>query len=189
MKYLERPDSEMTRFPIQPGPAESLMALTKRVSFLPWLATFIVALALLPAWAQSPADASASALRPVGTVKSVEGNTVTLTTDAGQEVRILVKETTRMMQAAPGLSPQELKNAPVLKLSDLQPGDRMTVRGTAAPDGQIAASTVLVMKKADVIARQERERQDWQQRGVGGLVASVDAAARTVTISVVSIAG
>lgn len=167
------------------------MRLSKRISFKPLILAFIAALTVLPfALAQSPAAEPSAPLRPVGTVKSVEGNTVTLTTDAGGEVRILVKDTTRMVQATPGLSPQELKNAPAAKVSDLEPGDRMTVRGTPAPEGQaVVASSVLVMKKAAVAERQERERQEWQQRGVGGLVNSVDPVARTAAISVVSVAG
>ena len=168
------------------------MHLSKPLSLKPLIVALILALTILPcALAQSPsADSSAAALRPAGTVKSVEGSTVTLTTDSGREVHILVKDTTRMVQAAPGLSPQELKNAPAVKVSELEPGDRMTVRGTPAPDGQaVVASTVLVMKKAAVAERQERERQEWLQRGVGGLVGAVDPVARTVTVSVVSIAG
>ena len=47
----------------------------------------------------------------------------------------------------------------------------------------IAALAVIVMKQADVAAKQQHERDDWQKRGVGGLVTKVDAAAGTITIS------
>jgi hypothetical protein len=39
------------------------------------------------------------------------------------------------------------------------------------------------MKQADVAAKQQHDRDDWQKRGVGGLVTRVDAAAGTITIS------
>jgi hypothetical protein len=45
------------------------------------------------------------------------------------------------------------------------------------------------MKQSDVAAKQEKEREDWQKRGVGGLVTAVDPATATVTISVTSFAG
>jgi hypothetical protein len=46
-----------------------------------------------------------------------------------------------------------------------------------------------MMKQSDVAARQQQEREDWQKRGIGGLVSAVDPAAGTVTISVTSLAG
>ena len=47
----------------------------------------------------------------------------------------------------------------------------------------IAALAVIVMKQSDVAAKQQHERDDWQKRGVGGLVTKVDPAAGTITIS------
>ena len=47
----------------------------------------------------------------------------------------------------------------------------------------IAALEVIVVKQADVAAKQQQDRDDWQKRGVGGLVTKVDAAAGTITIS------
>jgi hypothetical protein len=45
------------------------------------------------------------------------------------------------------------------------------------------------MKKADVDTKQQHDLQDWQRRGVGGLVSAVDTASGTVTISATSLAG
>ena len=45
------------------------------------------------------------------------------------------------------------------------------------------------MKRSDLEARHQQDLQDWQKRGVGGLVSAVDPAAGTVTISVTSFAG
>ena len=47
----------------------------------------------------------------------------------------------------------------------------------------ITALAVIVMKQADVAAKQQHDRDDWQKRGVGGLVTKVDAATGTITIS------
>jgi len=45
------------------------------------------------------------------------------------------------------------------------------------------------MKQSDVAAKQQQEREDWQKRGIGGLVSAVDPAAKTVTISTTGLSG
>ena len=53
----------------------------------------------------------------------------------------------------------------------------------------MAAATIVVMKQSDVAAKQQQERDDWQKRGIGGLVTAVDPAAGTMTISVTGFTG
>ena len=92
------------------------------------------------------------------------------------------------MRIAPGQT--DLKNATAITLQDLQVGDRILVRGKASDDAKsLTASVVIVMKQSDVAAKQQQEREDWQKRGIGGLVSAVDPAAETVTISVTTLAG
>ena len=69
-------------------------------------------------------------------------------------------------------------------------GDRVRVRGQASTDAtSIAALEIIVMARTDLEARHEQERQDWQKRGLGGLVSNVDAATGTITISVTGMGG
>src|SRR5580704_1721263 len=118
--------------------------------------------------AQQPASASSTA-KPVGVVKAISGNTITLTTDAGSTVNIVVQDSARLVRIAPGQ--KDLKEATPIQLQDVQVGDRILARGTAAEDGKsVAASSVVLMKESDVAAKQDRDREDWQKRGVGGLV-------------------
>jgi hypothetical protein len=42
---------------------------------------------------------------------------------------------------------------------------------------------VIAMKQSDLAAKQEQERQDWQKRGIGGLVSAVDPSSATITIT------
>lgn len=131
--------------------------------------------------AQQPASASATA-KPVGVVKDISGNTITLTTDAGSTVNIVVQDSARLVRIAPGQ--KDLKEATPIQLQDMQVGDRILARGTASDDGKsVAASSVVLMKESDVAAKQERDREDWQRRGVGGLVSKVDAANGVVTLA------
>lgn len=130
----------------------------------------------------SQATAPTSRARAVGTVKSVNGDTVTLTTDSGSEVSVVLQPSTRLVRTVPGQT--DLKSASPVQLSDVQVGDRLLVGGTSSQDGKgIVATTAIVMKKADIAEKQSHEREDWQKRGVGGVVKAVDPAGGTVTIS------
>ena len=101
---------------------------------------------------------------------------------------ISLPDTTRIVRIPPGQT--DLKNATAITLQDLQVGDRILVRGKASDDAKsLTATTVIVMKQSDVAAKQQQEREDWQKRGIGGLVSAVDPAAGTVTISVTTLAG
>jgi hypothetical protein len=71
----------------------------------------------------------------------------------------------------------------------LQVGDRILVNGKLAEDMKsVVASTIVAMKASDVQAKQQKERAEWQ-RGVGGLVGTVDAATGTISISVAAAGG
>jgi uncharacterized protein DUF5666 len=128
-----------------------------------------------------PPQAPATA-RPVGTIKSISGNIITLTADSGSDVTVLIQEATKFVQIAPGQ--KDLKDATPIQLQDVHPGDRILVRGKLAGDAKsILAVSVIAMKKADIAEKQAREREEWSKRGTGGLVNSLDAASGTITIS------
>jgi co-chaperonin GroES (HSP10) len=130
----------------------------------------------------------ASIQRAVGAIKGITDSGITLASDGGDEVHVLLQDSTRILRVAPG--EKDLKNATPLQKQDLQVGDRILVRGKAAPDvHSIAAAAVVVMKQSDVAARQAIDREDWQKRGVGGLVTAVDTATGTITVSITSFTG
>ena len=142
------------------------------------------AIAVLSIDAQTPPATSQSApvSRIAWTIKAIQGEAITLISDSGAEVTAQLGSATRILRVPPGQ--KDLSNATALAVHDLQPGDRVLVRGQASADGSsITALAVIVMKQADVNAKRERDRQDWQKRGVGGLVNAVDLASGTVTIS------
>jgi Domain of unknown function (DUF5666) len=141
-----------------------------------------------PSPAQSgpqPTAQTPAAARPVGTIKSISGNTITLATDAGSDVTVQVQDTTKLVRIAPGQ--KDLKDATPIQLADVQPGDRILVRGKLGDDGiSVLALTVIAMKKADIAEKQSREREEWQKHGFGGLVTSVDAASNTIGVALPS---
>jgi hypothetical protein len=130
----------------------------------------------------APSATPNPATRPVGTIKTISGKTIVLTTDAGTEVTIQVQDDARLLRIEPG--EKDLKNAAPLQLTDLQSGDRILVRGKFADDGKaLLAASVIAMKSADIAAKQTHERAEWQMHGVGGLVKEIDATGGTIKIS------
>jgi len=160
--------------------------------FTTCLLTALIALTLAgPAYicAQGkPAGGSGDAqiAKAVGTIKSIQADSITVEAESGGEGDIIAKLTgsTKILRVPPG--EKDLKNATALQPQDLQIGDRVLVRGQASTDGDkhtINSLAVIVMKQADVAAKQQHERDDWQKRGVGGLVTNVDSAMGAITIS------
>jgi len=129
---------------------------------------------------QAPAQ---TAKQVLGAIQAIQGSTITLKPDTGPAVNVVVQGAVRILRVAPGQT--DLKNAAAIQFADLQIGDRILVRGIPSADGQsLTASTVIAMKRSDVEAKQQQEREDWQKRGTGGLVSAVDPASGTITISV-----
>ena len=126
--------------------------------------------------------------KQVGAIKSIDGNTVTITTDAGASASVSVQPTTKIVRVAPGQT--DLKTAVPVELKDLQVGDRVFVRWKAGDTAQpVAAIGIIVMKRADVDAKQQHDREDWQKRSVGGLVSAADPGSATISISVTATGG
>src|SRR6266702_2109368 len=135
---------------------------------------------------QQPSAQPPAAARPVGTIKSISGNTIILTTDAGGDVTVQVQDATKLVRIAPGQ--KDLKDAAPIQLADVHPGDRVLVRGKLADEGKsVVAAWVISIKKEDIAEKQAREREEWQKHGFGGLVNSVDAANNTITVSLPSL--
>jgi len=164
---------------------EFSLDLKRNVSVRIWLALLIaLTFCLIAAKAepQAPPAGQSAPARPIGAIKSISGNSLTLSTDAGVSYSVSVGDGARILRIEPGA--KDVKNASPLTLSDLQVGDRILVMGKISEDGHsVAATSVIAMKKADVASKQEHDRQDWQRRGVGGLVSAVDPATGTITIT------
>ena len=152
-------------------------------------ASLIVPAAILSAcstglMAQAPAAAPTAAARQLGTVTAVAGNSLTLKTDAGQEVVVSVADGARILQLAPGST--DLKTAQTIALKDIAvgrpcAGEREGRRYCGEP---LRQSRVILMKSSDIAQKHEMEQADWQKRGTGGIVSAVDAGTGTLTVTV-----
>jgi len=142
------------------------------------------------AHAQGIPQSTASPRTPpaVGTIQSISGDTLTLKTDSGAELKVQLPADVKVLRVPPGS--KDLKEATPIQLSDLQPGDRVLVRTKQGQDtSTLLASTIVAMKKADISAKQQQDREEWQRHGIGGLVSSVDVAQNSITIKSLTAAG
>jgi co-chaperonin GroES (HSP10) len=156
-----------------------LRSATLRASLmLPAASLSVCGVALV---AQAPAAAPAA--RQLGTVTAIAGSSLTLKTDAGQEVVVSVPEGARILQLAPGST--DLKTAQTIALKDIAAGDRVLVTGKAGDTAaSFAAARVILMKSSDIAQKHEMEQADWQKRGTGGIVSAVDVGTGTLTVAV-----
>src|SRR5947209_6220694 len=131
---------------------------------------------------ETPQAAAGSAVKNVGVVKSIHEKNLVLKTDSGPEISLSVPDGTRIVRLAAGQT--DLKSAPAITFAEIQVGDRMLLRGRAGTNGDVEATTIVVMKQADVAQKQQHDREDWQKRGTGGIVSTIDPATGTFTVSV-----
>ena len=71
-----------------------------------------------------------------------------LKTDAGPEITVSVADSARIVRLAAGRT--DLKSAPSITFAEIQVGDRMLLRGRPGANSDIEATTIVVMKQADV---------------------------------------
>jgi hypothetical protein len=137
--------------------------------------------------AETAQAVQSAAVRPVGTVQSISGNSIVVKTDAGATVTISVQEGARILRAAPGQSQAGQSQTgqsqtEKIELQDIQTGDRVVARGAPAADGAtFNATALMVMKQTDVASRQQQDQRAWQ-RGTGGIVSAVDTASGEIKI-------
>jgi hypothetical protein len=120
--------------------------------------------------------------RFLGTITAINGTTLTVKTDAGEAHQVEVPASTQIKRVEPGQ--KDLSSATTIQFSDLATGDRVLVRIDPNSTGATPqAAMIIAIKQADVAAKQQQEREEWQRNGVGGLVKSVDAASGVIVLT------
>jgi hypothetical protein len=132
--------------------------------------------------ARGGAQTPSPTYKAMGAVVSVEPTGFTLQTDSGTRLTVLLPNNAILLRVPP--NQKDLKGATKINAGDISVGDRILVRGHISDDQKtLLATAAIVMSKVDIARKQEAERADWQRRGVGGLVSSVDPVTSAVTIS------
>src|SRR5205807_728842 len=120
--------------------------------------------------------------KTVGTLTSIAGSNMVMKTDDGREIKAVLQDGARIVRIAPG--EKDLKNAVPMTVKELQVGDRILLVIKPAGGDSFLALSLVAIKQTDVAQSQARERDDWQKRGVGGIVKSKDASTGDISIAV-----
>jgi hypothetical protein len=132
--------------------------------------------------AQQPAPAPA---KVIGTVQSIDASAgkAQIRNDAGAVWSVELSDKTVVLRVPPG--EKDLKKASRIGLAEITTGDRVLARGPAGTDpNSLAATSLIVMTKADIAQKQAHDQAEWQRRGIGGVVTAVDPSAQTLTVNV-----
>ncbi len=120
--------------------------------------------------------------RFVGTITAINGDTLTVKTDAGEVRQVEVPSAAILKRVEPGQ--KDLSAAATIQLSDLATGDRVLVRlDPAATEPRRRPHRLSPSSRPMSRRSSKQEREDWQRSGVGGLVKSVDPAAGVIVLT------
>src|ERR1051326_7380650 len=77
-----------------------------------------------------------------------------------------------------------------IALADIRIGDRVYARVTLSADQKaITTRQLIVMTKADITAKNDREREEWRRRGVVGTVSAINPDTKEITLQIRSFFG
>lgn len=181
---MKRSDSEVSVFEGEGALAGSKAFAVRGLGCAIRIAVCVlISLALGTLWPGTAANAqTAPAARQIGTVKSVTPNQLGIVTATGQVISVSVGDGAKVLQLSAGST--DLKSAQAIKLDDIEVGDRVLVTGHADAPDALTASRVILMKSTDIAQKHAAEEEDWQKRGMGGLVSGVDTTDGTLTLMV-----
>jgi hypothetical protein len=126
---------------------------------------FAVALAwVITAWAQAPVPKFI-----VGTIEGfkAEAGEIQVKPDSGDAVAVKLSASTQVQRVPAG--EKDLKKAEPIQIGDVASGDRVLV---SLMPGAFEARRIVVMSSSDIAKKKEADTQDWNKRGVAGIVAS-----------------
>lgn len=138
-----------------------------------------ILLAVVLAYAQAPANKSV-----VGEVTSIDpaAKQFMIKGDDGVNYVVTFDDNTAYLRMP--LGEKDLKKAEKIGFAEVTTGDRLLARGLPASEAKPApARTVIIMTKADVAKKQERDRAEWQRRGIAGTITLVNTASKEITIN------
>ncbi|HWT02459.1 MAG TPA: hypothetical protein VN256_19560, partial [Pyrinomonadaceae bacterium] len=135
-----------------------------------------------PAHAQTN-DPAITDTRVFGKVTEVNGpaGRMTVKTDAGSVVIVGVNDKTTYERMPPGET--DRAKAVQIAFTDIMAGDGVYVRGYVAADRKsVPAQRVTVVAQSDIAKKQEKERGEWRQRGLSGIVESLNPQTKEITV-------
>ena len=134
--------------------------------------------------APQAADAAVTPNGVIGEVTAIDlaARQMTIKTDAGSIITVTLADNTIYMRVPPG--EKTLDKASKIAATDVGMGDRVFARGKTSDDRKsVPARMVIVMTKADIAQKHERDRAEWQRRGIVGVISALNAETKEVTVT------
>ena len=136
-------------------------------------------------------QATAPANNVLGEVVAVDATSkqVFVKTDAGAVVVVIVPDATPILKNPPGETKTD--KAVPYTLAQIGAGDRILALGKLSDDGKSLPTPrrIIINTKAEIAAKHEAERAEWQRRGIVGVVSAVNPEAKEITITTRSAEG
>jgi hypothetical protein len=130
------------------------------------------------------ADPAITATRVFGKITEINApaGEVTVKTDAGSVVSVKLSEKTSYERMPPGET--DRTKAVAIGLTDIAVGDGVYVKGYVAEDRKsVPAQKVTVVSQSDIAKKQEKERLEWRQRGISGIIESLNPQTKEITLT------
>jgi co-chaperonin GroES (HSP10) len=130
-------------------------------------------------------DPAISKTRVFGKITEINApaGLMTVKTDAGSSVTVGVDAKTTYERMPPGET--DRTKAVQIALTDITVGDGVYVKGYVSDDRKsVPAQKLTVVSQSDIAKKQDKERAEWRQRGLSGIVAAVNPQTKEVTVTV-----
>lgn len=151
------------------------------------LAAGAIASGQTPSSSSTPQQGTDAGVTPNGVIGEVTAidmaaKQMIIKTDAGSVVIATLSDSTIYMRVPPG--EKTLDKATRIAAQDVAVGDRVFARGMMADDRKsVPARIVIVMTKTDIAQKHERDRAEWQRRGIVGVISALNAETKEVTVT------
>jgi hypothetical protein len=128
------------------------------------------------------ASAQADPTVVIGIITAVNATSMqaTVKTDAGVPVDIIFDAKTEFRRMRP--EDKDLQHASRINVADISVGDRVLTRKSMSGEKISAVRLVIVMTGSDVIKKEERDREEWQRRGIVGVITKLDPGTREIKL-------
>lgn len=130
--------------------------------------------------AQTSPEAAAAQTRVVGVVTAIDktNGRLTVKTDTGESIPVITNDKSSVLRLPAGET--SAQNATKITLAEIAVGDRLFAKGATAADGKsLDARQVVVTGGTVAVAAaqtdQQRQREDFRQRGLMGRITALDA--------------
>jgi hypothetical protein len=129
-------------------------------------------------------DPAITATRVFGKITEINApaGEMTVKTDVGSVVSVKLSEKTTYERMPPGET--DRTKAVAIGLTDIAVGDGVYVKGYVTEDRKsVPAQKVTVVSQSDIAKKQEKERLEWRQRGISGIIASLNPQTKEITLT------